>query len=85
MAPSIITAAACALAIFAPSSEAFVPVSTHAARHDVSSLSATTDRRGFMSNVASASAAVAGVSSAWMTPGPALAYGLKKANEKLAR
>ncbi|KAL3783094.1 hypothetical protein ACHAWO_011023 [Cyclotella atomus] len=84
MAPSIISAAACALAIFAPSSEAFVPVSTHAARHDVSSLSATTDRRGFMSNVASASAAVAGVSSAWMTPGPALAYGLKKANEKLA-
>lgn len=84
MAPSIISAAACALAIFAPSSTAFAPVSTHAARH-VTSLSATTDRRGFMSNVASATAAIAGVSSAWFTPGPALAYGVKKANEKLAR
>lgn len=84
MAPSIISAAACALAIFAPTSTAFAPAVTHTAR-DATSLSATTDRRGFMGNVASATAAVAGISSAWMTPGPALAYGVKKANEKLAR
>lgn len=85
MAPSIISAAACALAIFAPTSTAFAPVATHTARCDATSLSATTDRRGFMGNVASATAAIAGVSSAWLTPGPALAYGVKKANEKLAR
>lgn len=89
MAPVLLTAAACALALFIPSSTAFAPSSTYNThRHADSSLSATTttsDRRGFMSNVASATAAVAGVSSAWMSPGPALAYGVNKANEKLAR
>lgn len=44
----------------------------------------TTSRRGFMDNVATATAAIAGASSVWMTPAPAMAYGLSKANEKLA-
>jgi hypothetical protein len=83
MAPSLISAAACALAIVAPSA-AFAPVS-HSTRHGVSSLAATSDRRGFMGSIASSTAAIAGISSAWMAPGPALAYGVKKANEKLAR
>jgi hypothetical protein len=38
-----------------------------------------------MGSIASSTAAIAGISSAWMAPGPALAYGVKKANEKLAR
>lgn len=37
-----------------------------------------------MENVATASVAFAGASSVWLTPSPALAYGLKKANDKLA-
>lgn len=83
MAPSLTTSAvACALAIFLPSSTAFAP--SPVARYS-SSMSATSDRRGFMGSVASATAAITGVSSAWITPGPALAYGVKKANEKLAR
>ena len=89
MAPALLTVAACALAFLAPPSTAFAPSSAHNThRHAPSSLSATTttsDRRGFISNVASTTAAVAGVSSAWMGPGPALAYGVNKANEKLAR
>lgn len=43
-----------------------------------------TTRRGFMDNVASATAAFAGASSMLMTPSPAMAYGLGKANDKLS-
>ena len=84
MTTSLFSAAAYALAIFAQPSTAFAPATSHSVRH-ASCLSATTDRRGFMGNVASATAAIAGVSSAWVTPSPAFAYGVKKANEKLAR
>ena len=45
----------------------------------------TSTRRGFIDNVATATAAIAGASSVWMQPTPALAYGLSKANDKLAR
>lgn len=44
----------------------------------------TTTRRGFMDNVATTTAAIAGASSVWMQPSPAMAYGLSKANDKLA-
>lgn len=44
----------------------------------------STTRRGFMDNVASATAAIAGASSVLMTPSPAMAYGLNKANDRLA-
>lgn len=90
MAPSVYSAVACALAILAPSATAFAPSASHAQRSFSSSLSVANEgsdvsRRGFMENMASATASIAGVSSVWMTPSPALAYGLKKANEKLAR
>ncbi|KAL3804663.1 hypothetical protein HJC23_008478 [Cyclotella cryptica] len=97
MAPSMISAAAFALAIFSPSTSAFAPITPQTTRGNfVSSSSLTainekrksdavaTTRRGFMENIASATAAIAGVSSVWMAPSPALAYGLKKTNEKLA-
>ena len=45
----------------------------------------TTSRRGFMDSVATTSAAIAGFSSILLQPSPALAYGLGKANDKLAR
>lgn len=48
-------------------------------------MGSATTRRGFMDSVASATAAIAGVSSALMSPAPAMAYGLGKANDKLAR
>lgn len=38
-----------------------------------------------MDNVATTAAAIAGASSVWMQPSPAMAYGLSKANDKLAR
>lgn len=41
-------------------------------------------RRGFVENLATASAVIAGASSAWMAPTPAMAYGLNKANDRLA-
>lgn len=44
----------------------------------------TTSRRGFMDNLASATAVIAGASSVWMQPSPAMAYGLGKANDRLA-
>lgn len=91
---SFLSAAFAALAILAPSSYAFV-VPTSASKYDIAvssktsndieSSSTTTNRRGFMNNVASATAAIAGVSSVWMKPSPAMAYGLDKANSKLAR
>ncbi|KAL7501757.1 hypothetical protein ACHAWX_000346 [Stephanocyclus meneghinianus] len=98
MAPSMMSAAAFALAIFSPSTTGFAPVTPHTTRGNFFSSSslpaineksgseddATTTRRGFMDNIVSATAAIAGVSSVWMVPSPALAYGLKKANEKLA-
>jgi hypothetical protein len=45
---------------------------------------ASTSRRGFMDELATATAAIAGASSVWMQPSPAMAYGLSKANDKLA-
>jgi len=44
----------------------------------------TTSRRGFMDNIASATATIAGASSLLMSPSPAMAYGLGKANDRLA-
>merc|ERR1712127_329920 len=44
----------------------------------------TTSRRGFMDSVATTSAAIAGFSSVLLQPSPVLAYGLGKANDKLA-
>jgi tRNA(Ile2) C34 agmatinyltransferase TiaS len=98
MAPSMISAAAFALAILSPSTIGFAPVTPHTTRGNSFSSSllpaineksrsddVATTRRGFMDNIVSASVAIAGVSSVWMAPSPALAYGLKKANEKLAR
>lgn len=41
-------------------------------------------RRGFMDHVALATASFAGASSVLLTPSPAMAYGLSKANDKLA-
>jgi len=41
-------------------------------------------RRGFMDNLATATASVAGASSLLMIPSPAMAYGLGQANTKLA-
>ena len=87
---SLLAAACTALAILSPSS-AFAPSPrNHVSVKSSLSMStdgeiSTTSRRGFMENVASASAAIAGVSSVWMQPSPALAYGLGKANDKLAR
>jgi len=41
-------------------------------------------RRGFFDNMASTTAAIAGASSILMTPSPAMAYGLGKANDRLS-
>ena len=80
----------CALAVLSPAS-AFVPSPARAAGSQ-SALSLSRDdevgtatRRGFLDNVATATAAIAGASSALMTPAPAMAYGLGKANDRLAR
>eukprot|EP00581_Thalassiosira_minuscula_P013626 CAMPEP_0183724308 /NCGR_PEP_ID=MMETSP0737-20130205/17849_1 /TAXON_ID=385413 /ORGANISM="Thalassiosira miniscula, Strain CCMP1093" /LENGTH=292 /DNA_ID=CAMNT_0025954865 /DNA_START=64 /DNA_END=942 /DNA_ORIENTATION=+ len=91
MAPStsLLSAACAALAIVSPAS-AFVPTSSIASRQ--SSLSmvskdgeiSTSTRRGFFDNVASATAAIAGASTVLMNPSPAMAYGLNKANDRLA-
>lgn len=45
----------------------------------------TSTRRGFIDHVSTTAAAIAGATSVWMQPTPALAYGLSKANDKLAR
>ena len=68
-------------------SSAFVPAGR---ANRVSSLSLQSNdssevtRRGFMANVATATAVVAGASSTWVAPTPAMAYGLGKANDRLA-
>lgn len=41
-------------------------------------------RRGFMENVATAAAALVSGATSWVVPMPAMAYGLNKANDKLA-
>jgi len=88
-ASSLLSAACAALAIATPSS-AFVPSTSNYASiksslsmSDESEISTTT-RRGFMDGVATATAAIAGASTVWMQPSPAMAYGLGKANDKLA-
>lgn len=96
MTNSFLSAACAALAILPPSSYAFIAPSSSTSSYDVLSSkssalamydiersSTTTNRRGFMHTAATA--AIAGVSSVWMTPSPAMAYGLDKANSKLAR
>ena len=45
----------------------------------------TKTRRGFMDSLATTTAALAGASSIWLQPSPAMAYGLGKTNDKLAR
>lgn len=90
MMSSILSAACAALVIVSPTS-AFVPSPSNyvtvksalSMSNDVEST--TTTRRVFMDNVASVTAVVAGASSVWMQPSPAMAYGLNKANDKLAR
>jgi hypothetical protein len=90
MMSSLLSAACAALVIASPSS-AFVPsTSNYASVKSSLSMSkyvesTTTTRRGFMDNVATTTAAIAGASSVWMQPSPAMAYGLNKANDKLAR
>jgi len=94
MAPSSLLSMACtSLAIVSPSF-AFVLPQTGTAKCDPSKTSLTvsndggisgTTRRGFMDNVASATAAIAGGSFLLTAPSPAIAYGLNKANDKLAR
>ena len=89
MMSSILSAACAALVIVSPSS-AFVPspsnyATVKSALFMSKDVESTTTRRGFMYNVASATAVVAGASSVWMQPSPAMAYGLNKANDKLAR
>ena len=88
---ALLSAACAALVILSPSS-AFSPshISNHATRNTALSASkdgeiGTSTRRGFFGNVATATAAIGGVASVWMQPAPALAYGLNKANDKLAR
>eukprot|EP00584_Thalassiosira_punctigera_P004902 CAMPEP_0172529452 /NCGR_PEP_ID=MMETSP1067-20121228/3519_1 /TAXON_ID=265564 ORGANISM="Thalassiosira punctigera, Strain Tpunct2005C2" /NCGR_SAMPLE_ID=MMETSP1067 /ASSEMBLY_ACC=CAM_ASM_000444 /LENGTH=295 /DNA_ID=CAMNT_0013313501 /DNA_START=102 /DNA_END=989 /DNA_ORIENTATION=+ len=93
MAPSSLLSMACtSLAIVSPSF-AFVLPQTGTAKCDPSKTSLTvsndggisgTTRRGFMDNVASATAAIAGGSFLLTAPSPAIAYGLNKANDKLA-
>ena len=79
--------AACILLANLSVSSAFVPAGR---ANRVSSLSLQTNdssevtRRGFMANVATATAVVAGASSTWVAPTPAMAYGLGKANDRLA-
>ncbi|KAL3822083.1 hypothetical protein ACHAXA_000151 [Cyclostephanos tholiformis] len=87
---SSILSAACTALVIVSQSSAFVPSpsnyvtikSSLSLSKDVEST--TTTRRGFMDNAASATAVVAGASSVWMEPSPAMAYGLNKANDKLA-
>ena len=79
--------AACILLANLSVSSAFVPAGR---ANRVSSLSLQSNdssevtRRGFMANVATATAVVAGASSTWVAPTPAMAYGLGKANDRLA-
>jgi hypothetical protein len=79
--------AACILLANLSVSSAFAPAGRGANR--ASSLflqtkdSSEVTRRGFMENLVTASAVVAGASSAWVAPTPAMAYGLSKANDKL--
>ncbi|KAL9191541.1 hypothetical protein ACHAXT_001247 [Thalassiosira profunda] len=86
---ALLSAACAALAVLSPAS-AFVPSPARAAGSQ-SALSLSRDdeigtatRRGFLDNVATATAAIAGASSALMAPAPAMAYGLGKANDRLA-
>ncbi len=90
MAPSLFSAACAALAITSPSA-AFAPSAVYSTKYTSTSLSVvtndgsemgTTSRRGFIDNMASMSATVAGI---FMMPSPAMAYGIKKSNERLAR
>lgn len=88
-ASSLLSAACAALALLSPAS-AFVPSTIQNAKIAQSSaLSMANDgevsRRGFFDNMASTTAAIAGASSILMTPSPAMAYGLGKANDRLSR
>mmetsp|Transcript_4746 Transcript_4746/g.10451 ORF Transcript_4746/g.10451 Transcript_4746/m.10451 type:complete len:290 (+) Transcript_4746:43-912(+) len=87
MAPTSLLSAACtALAVLSPAS-AFVPSHTnHASTKSSLSMSndAESTRRGFMDSIVSTSAAIAGASSILLSPAPAMAYGLGKANDRLA-
>mmetsp|Transcript_17528 Transcript_17528/g.29626 ORF Transcript_17528/g.29626 Transcript_17528/m.29626 type:complete len:289 (-) Transcript_17528:63-929(-) len=79
--------AACILLANLSVSSAFAPAG---GANRVSSLSLQSNdssevsRRGFMENLATASAVIAGASSAFVAPTPAMAYGLGKANDRLA-
>ncbi len=79
--------AACILLANLSVSSAFVPAgrANHASSLSLQSNdSSEVSRRGFMEGLATASAVVAGASSAFVAPTPAMAYGLNKANDKLA-
>ena len=65
---------------FVPAGRANLATSLSLQTNDSSEVS----RRGFMENLATASAVIAGASSAVVAPTPAMAYGLNKANDKLA-
>jgi len=91
MAPKLLSTACVAIALVSPSS-AFVPTSRHYTPQtalylfdDKAKSEVTSTRRGFFDSVASTSLSIAGASAALLTtPAPALAYGLKKANDRLA-
>ena len=90
-ATSLLSAAVTALALISPSS-AFVPSpSNYVSIKSSLSMSnndgeiSTSTRRGFMDSLATTTAALAGASSIWLQPSPAMAYGLGKTNDKLAR
>ena len=78
--------AACVLLANLTVSSAFVPAGGRTNRASSLSLSNNDEvsRRGFMENLATVSASVAGLSSALIAPTPAMAYGLGKANDRLA-
>lgn len=90
-ATSLLSAACATLAIISPSS-AFITPPALASKHvaTASALSVSKDseigitRRGLIDDVATATVAIAGASSAWIRPSPAMAYGLGKANDKLS-
>mmetsp|Transcript_16906 Transcript_16906/g.35398 ORF Transcript_16906/g.35398 Transcript_16906/m.35398 type:complete len:296 (+) Transcript_16906:152-1039(+) len=91
MAPKLLSTACVAIALVSPSS-AFVPTSRHSTPQtalylfdDKAKSDVTSTRRGFFDSVALTSLSIAGASAALLTtPAPALAYGLKKANDRLA-
>ena len=78
--------AATSCAAFAPSINNHVSIkSSLSMSHNNNDEISTTSRRGFFDNVATTTASIAGVASVFMQPSPAMAYGLGKANDKLAR